>query len=304
MIFISIIIPNYNHAPFLKQRIESVLNQSYQKFEVILLDDKSLDNSWEILQSYKSHEKVSHCLRNDTNSGNAFKQWKKGIELAKGDFIWLAESDDFCDLSFLSSVVEALQSTKADVVFCKSMFVDEHNTEKGLQAINLPRGTHEGDLFVKKHMYFDNLLINASAVVFRKSLISHDWDPLKVKFRLSGDWYFWVSILKGKTLFYIDKPLNYYRKHSVSISATSTKLGLWLVEGLKVQAFIEQHFVIDKQDKSALSKVLYKRFFKQLKYLDPDQRDVVFKKIIPKLSFTDRIKAFTLFTYLQFGYKK
>ena len=75
--FVSVIVPCYNHAPYLKQRIESILNQTYQNFELILLDDVSPDESAEILLSYKDHPKVSHCIINEKNSGSTFHQWNK-----------------------------------------------------------------------------------------------------------------------------------------------------------------------------------------------------------------------------------
>lgn len=92
---VSIIIPNFNHAAYLEQRIESVLKQTFQEFELILLDDSSTDKSWEIMMHYADHPLVSHCIRNEINSGSPFKQWKKGFDLAKYDLIWIAESDDF-----------------------------------------------------------------------------------------------------------------------------------------------------------------------------------------------------------------
>ena len=91
---VSVIIPNYNHAPFLKERIDSVLNQTYDNFEVIILDDKSTDNSKEVIANYRGHSKISHIVYNEENSGSTFKQWQKGFSLAKGDYIWIAESDD------------------------------------------------------------------------------------------------------------------------------------------------------------------------------------------------------------------
>jgi glycosyltransferase involved in cell wall biosynthesis len=61
---LSIIIPNYNHADFLKQRLESIFNQTFQNFQVILLDDASTDNSKEILEQYANHPKVSKYMGN------------------------------------------------------------------------------------------------------------------------------------------------------------------------------------------------------------------------------------------------
>ncbi|MFM7682036.1 MAG: glycosyltransferase family 2 protein, partial [Bacteroidota bacterium] len=79
MNLVSVIIPNYNHALYLKQRIDSVLQQTYPNFEVIILDDKSMDNSHEIIESYRNHPKVVHIEYKEINSGSTFKQWQKGL---------------------------------------------------------------------------------------------------------------------------------------------------------------------------------------------------------------------------------
>ena len=62
---VSVIIPSYNHEKFLKERIDSVLNQTFQDFELIILDDLSPDNSREIIESYRAHPKVSHIIFNE-----------------------------------------------------------------------------------------------------------------------------------------------------------------------------------------------------------------------------------------------
>ena len=79
---VSIIVPNYNHEQYLKQRLESIFNRTYPNFEVILLDDFSTDSSKKILSEYSENPKVSQCVLNETNSGNTFIQWNKGIALA------------------------------------------------------------------------------------------------------------------------------------------------------------------------------------------------------------------------------
>lgn len=76
---VSVIVPNYCHAPYLEQRIESILQQTFQDFELILLDDCSTDGSREILERYRNHPKVSGIFYNERNSGSPFKQWKKGL---------------------------------------------------------------------------------------------------------------------------------------------------------------------------------------------------------------------------------
>lgn len=97
---VSVIIPNYNYARFLQQRIESVLAQTYTDYEIILLDDASTDDSVSILNHYKTNSRVAHLEINSVNTGSPFAQWQKGISLSRGKYIWIAESDDAADASF------------------------------------------------------------------------------------------------------------------------------------------------------------------------------------------------------------
>ena len=87
---VSVIIPNYNHARFLDERIKSVLGQTYQNIEVIILDDCSTDNSREVIEKYRSNPKVTKIVYNEKNTGKPFQQWNKGMELAAGNIIWLS----------------------------------------------------------------------------------------------------------------------------------------------------------------------------------------------------------------------
>ena len=123
---VSVIVPNYNHSAYLSLRIDSILKQSYVDFELILLDDCSSDSSREILLSYESEPRVSHVIFNETNSGTTFKQWEKGISLARGRYIWIAESDDFADVDFLKVTIEALdQNPNAVIAYTGSQMVDD-----------------------------------------------------------------------------------------------------------------------------------------------------------------------------------
>ena len=112
---VSIIVPNYNHGAYLRKRIDSVLNQTFQDFELILLDDCSTDNSVDILESYNTEARISHIEINKKNPGKPFQQWVRGIELAKGKYIWIAESDDYADNDFLEKTVAQLGCLKTQL---------------------------------------------------------------------------------------------------------------------------------------------------------------------------------------------
>lgn len=112
---VSVVVPSYNHAQFLEQRLESILNQTFQDFELIILDDVSPDHSREIIENYRNHPKVSQIIFNEKNSGSTFFQWNKAIlEIAKGDYIWIAESDDVAEPNFLECLLDGIQS-KSDI---------------------------------------------------------------------------------------------------------------------------------------------------------------------------------------------
>src|SRR5450759_685207 len=129
---VSVIVPNYNHAKYLFQRLDSIFNQTFQDFELILLDDCSTDNSFELLKGYSTHPKVSHFIVNKQNSGSTFKQWAKGIELGRGEFLWIAESDDVCEINFLEKVLLPFQKyDNAGLVYCQSWSINDTGQKTG-----------------------------------------------------------------------------------------------------------------------------------------------------------------------------
>ncbi|HSJ68096.1 MAG TPA: glycosyltransferase family 2 protein [Anditalea sp.] len=214
---ISVIIPNYNHEHFLVKRIESVLNQSYRDFEVILLDDCSTDNSWEIMKSYANNEKVSVLDRNDKNSGSPFSQWKKGISLAKGELIWIAESDDYADHNLLQNLI-GIYNDEVVVAYCKSIWVDENDVHnKPIPYNPEDRWDHSfsnnGIEEIKFIMGKKNKIPNASAALFRKP---QNFPDTIINMKYAGDWYFWIWMLQFGNIAYTPEKLNYFRKHSGS----------------------------------------------------------------------------------------
>lgn len=244
---ISIIIPNYNHASYIKKRIESVLNQTYQDFEVIILDDCSTDNSLAIINQYKNHPKIAKIICNETNSGSTFKQWEKGIALAKGEYIWIAESDDYSDDQFLSNAVNSFSAnSNVGLFFCNYETINNHDniiSENNLlydPLIDyLPNDSIiNGKVFCEKFLFFSNLILNASAVVFKKNMYSHV-DKEYIKMKVAGDWRMWVDICYNTQVIFTKQKLNYYRMHTNNVR---TKKALLLpAEGIaNYSYFIEK----------------------------------------------------------------
>lgn len=228
---VSVIVPNYNHARFLPERLDSILNQTYQDFELILLDDCSTDNSVEVLQRYADHPKVSHFIVNETNSGSPFAQWKKGIELAKGEFIWIAESDDVAAPEFLDHLVFALDDTpSAGIAAAASQFIGADGTISGKLSISNRRHRREIDRsnrcrfkgidFISHHMQWGNALPNASGLLLRTSAVRSV--NLPIEMRYCGDVMTWLRILANHDLIYSFRLLNFWRCHQQTTRATGS----------------------------------------------------------------------------------
>lgn len=221
--FISIIVPNYNYASFLKQRLESIYNQSYQNFEVILLDDASTDNSVDIFIEYKKKfPEKTKLIVNKENAGTAFRAWAKGIAEAKGDLIWIAEADDYCDLNFLKELTYYFQDEIIMLAFCYSSFVDEKGKEfmtiidyVGEKfALNFIESSSD---LMRNIFAYNNIIPNVSSCIFRnikdnKLLGNKNWLSMKY----SGDWMFYAEIIRGGFLAYTVKTRNYFRRHKNS----------------------------------------------------------------------------------------
>ena len=220
---VSVIVPNYNHAPYLRQRLDSIFNQSFQDFEVIILDDCSTDNSKEIIEEYRNHPQVSHVVYNETNSGSPFKQWAKGFDLAQGEYIWIAESDDWSEAIFLEELMPQInQNQDILVAFCQSIYSYSHSTK--IANFISSSCIMSGKDFFNKHMLFCNSICNASSVLFRKDALKKI-PSFYQDFHGAGDYLFWIEFLLIGNIAYIHKPLNHFRQHSSNTTTTNRTSG-------------------------------------------------------------------------------
>lgn len=239
---VSVIIPNYNHAPYLTERIESVINQTYQDFEVIILDDCSTDNSRNIIENYRNHPKVSHIIFNETNSGSTFKQWQKGFSLAKGKYIWIAESDDVAELIFIEELMRGITSDENIVLgFSNIDIIDSDGNI--IQPFSVStfqaNAIAEGDYFIKHNMIFGCNILNASSVIFNKEVaesVSHDY----MSFLGAGDYLFWIEIARQGKVYKHTGILDHFRQHKQKVTPKSVASGAQFREVHKVFERLKQ----------------------------------------------------------------
>lgn len=240
---ISIIIPSYNHAQYLDKRIESILNQSFEDIEIIILEDCSTDESRSVIDKYRNHPLIKEIVFNNTNSGSTFKQWEKGIALAKGEWVWIAESDDYADYDFLK-ILTARIAHDTGVIYCRSNLINENGDAIKLYNFSsMPDPNVYNDFksdfklaghdFVKQFMLGMNSIPNASAVIFKRDLVQQAIFNRAGKTKLFGDWIFWLHLLKQTNILYLSQPLNYFRFHGNTVRNdthfTSTRLREYMV---------------------------------------------------------------------------
>ena len=242
---VSVIVPNYNHAAYLHERIDCILNQTFENYEVILLDDCSMDESRDILLSYKGHPKVSHVVLNEHNTGNTFLQWEKGLSLAKGEYVWIAESDDYADESFLSATMTVFcQHQDCVMVRTGSYIVNEKGRVlfmdwdewKEDETIHY----YHGNDYIRHNMLHFNYIYNASMVVFRKDAFQKI-DKSYQKYRYTGDWLCWMEMLQLGPICEYRRKLNYFRQHKNKVSKRSSTTKLGFVDELNVLAYAVSH---------------------------------------------------------------
>jgi LmbE family N-acetylglucosaminyl deacetylase/glycosyltransferase involved in cell wall biosynthesis len=258
---VSVIVPVYNHEKYLIERIESILNQSFRDFEIIILDDASTDFSYEVATQFQRHPAIK-IIRNDENTGSPFKQWQKGVALAQGKYIWIAEGDDFAESNFLESLLHYFIDEEVSLAYCASHRIDE----EGLidEEYYLKCGHYDNLIYPVNHWFNDyseigtdeimnalairNTIPNVSATLWRaKSLKTIDFDKCST-FKNAGDWYAYINLLlKGKVC-YKAKHLNYHRVHSTSVVAKNKrKPADTIPDYFEIHKFINQNFDVNDE---------------------------------------------------------
>ena len=265
---VSVIVPNYNHAGFLRERIDSVLGQTYGDIELILLDDCSTDNSWEVIENYRNEPRVSHVVLNEQNSGSTFAQWKRGLALARGEYVWIAESDDFATPDFLATLVPHLEANpEAALAFAGSLMVDAlGNNIPHMDWDRYRPGQPEVEVYTGRELMVRKLLwtanvYNASQAVFRRSMAPAIED-CQLRMRYCGDWLFWVNLATRGGAVEVRRKLNRFRQHTAKVSPGASKSGIYFIEGLPVMVRVADYLDLGRWQRAMLAGRTWKRLGK------------------------------------------
>ena len=256
---VSVIVPNYNHADYLRLRLDSIFSQGYGNFEVILLDDASTDASARILQEFhQRYPGQSTLVINEENSGGVFHQWERGLSLARGEIIWIAESDDWCTENFLETLVPFFENEAVQLAYARTVFMDGDG-EKQIWSINEylhdidpQRWNHPivetGPAIVREAFAVKNIVPNVSSALFRNPrdleiLADPQWRQMKT----CGDWVLYLHLLRGGMLAYSPEACNYYRMHGKNTSVGSYVEDRFYREHEQVALTVQRYFDVPFQ---------------------------------------------------------
>ncbi len=207
---ISIITPSLNQGEFIRYNIESVISQNYEKFEHIIIDGSSSDNTISILKEYKHLKWISE---KDKGAANAIN---KGISLSKGDVLCWLNSDDYFEKNILKDIASLFNNNEdIDLVYGNMTFVDKNN------KIIRKDKTEKYDLDVLIHKNAD--IIRQPSTFFRKNLYEKV-KGLNENLKCVFDYDFFLRILFIGKSFYFDKNIAFYREHKNTLTRKFIRL--------------------------------------------------------------------------------
>lgn len=210
---VTVLLPVYNGEKYLREAIESILDQTFHDFEFLIIDDCSTDSSIKIIRSFKD-ERI--CLARNKKNLKLAKTLNKGIRLARGEYIARMDSDDISLPDRLSEQIRYMDKNPG--IGASGSWVELIGENAGKIWDFVP-----GDPDTLKCLQlFSNFIFHPTTII-RKSLIKKYGLFYDEDFSTSQDYDLWCRISQYASLSNLEKVLLYYREHPEKISQTSIK---------------------------------------------------------------------------------
>lgn len=235
---ISIITASYNYAQYLEEAVNSVINQSYQDWELIIVDDGSSDNSIEIIKYYCQKDSRIKFFQHPNGENKGLKQTLLlGLENITGDWVAFLESDDYFSDNYLEKKIEIIKRyPDVKLIFNKVEFLCADKnlkmTRKKLEKRQKKLSKQSASGQFPKNMfyefYIDNMILTFSCVMVESETIKNADFNTPVDTLL--DWWLWVHLAYKNAFYYIDEELTSWRLHKTSYIHEGKKPILYLVQ--------------------------------------------------------------------------
>ena len=263
---VSVVIPNYNYRRFLYQRLYSILSQKEKINEIIILDDCSTDDSRKeidkIVAELKEYIDIKKVY-NEKNSGSAFKQWEKGFSLAKSEYVWIAEADDYCSNKLLKQLLKPVVKNRDIIIsYADTAFIDtvgNYLVKSIVPEIDILNTGHWNHNYVNNgkdefnhYTYLNCTIANVSSCIIKNNNYSRYFKE-SGKFKQCGDWLLYANIMQLGDIAYSHQTLNYYRIHGSNVSSV-TKKQAHMYEMKRVHNYFDETYGLNKKQKENINK--------------------------------------------------
>ena len=209
MALVSIITPAFNSEKFIAETIMSVLNQTYQNWEMIIVDDCSTDKTAEIIRSFQEKDSRIIYLRNEINKGSAFAR-NLALKKAKGKWIAFLDSDDLWMPEKLERQIEFMSKNNYNFSYSNYCEIDENSNETGV-------------------------ILTGPKIITRNKMLAYCWPGCltviydaeflgliqTIDIRINEEYALWINVSKKTDCYLLDENLAKYRRHSNSLSHQS-----------------------------------------------------------------------------------
>ena len=272
---VSIIVPAYNHQDYIHECIESILSQSYDNIELIIIDDGSKDNTYEMICKYKNEirKKLKNHVIIKKNNEGVSKTINLGIEKSTGEYICIIASDDIMMKDRISTQVDYMIKNNSKVSCGNSYVIRENKlTDETVITDVLKDKYYNGNQF---YNLIENYFISTPTVMLRRDIID-EFGTFNPDF-LIEDWPYYVDIASKYNIDYINEVLCAYRLHSSNSQTNKKKMFIYEKEILNY--IFKKHDIPIKIKRKAISQ-LYIRNVDRRKYRFMKLMDLILSQII------------------------
>lgn len=254
---VSVVVPNYNYERYLPERLGSIFGQTYPAFEIIFLDDRSTDGSLARAREILAAQPVDYrIVANERNSGSVFAQWKRGVDLARGSQVWIAEADDVAHPEFLATATRGFAVPGMAVSYCESRQIDGEgrvmadNYLDYLADISAEKWRRPyigaGIEEIRTALAVKNTIPNVSAVLFDRrclqGVLDRHIEEIRA-YRVAGDWLVYVLMLADGKISFSPRPLNDHRRHAQGVTISGLNESQ-LEEIRSMQRYVAEKFAV------------------------------------------------------------
>jgi glycosyltransferase involved in cell wall biosynthesis len=228
---VSVVLPNYNYAEYVGERISNVLDQTLPVYELVVLDDASDDGSVAAIEKALADCDVPWTLSvRERNSGDVVGQWAAGVQATTGDLVWIAETDDVADPNLVATLAASMTDEKVVLASCQSRQIDDNGDEIAPDYVDYLAFVDardwrkpyvaDGHDEIADCLAIMNTIPSVSATVIRRQVLVQALDRVAEsteRHPSTGDWVVYIELLRHGSVAYESRSLSAHRRHSGSV---------------------------------------------------------------------------------------